>query len=219
METLELMIFDILLRYSNTEINTAGCSTWEVRPYSNPNSVHVCCIIFASHFSFGSGGGVPAIGCGLGLVTAFWLVVFVDKRCPDVDVADGAPKPVDVAVAETKILIKLRFSPVHQRIAHFPKAKRPPALVPHPRTVCLKYPNTSSRLESAKHRPAHFDLYHHTANNVTPSVTWTSINWPIRLDSEFEVVFAEPNDRNTVKAAAKCLKASVSGPPPATANN
>uniref|UniRef100_A0A1A9UN04 Transmembrane protein n=1 Tax=Glossina austeni TaxID=7395 RepID=A0A1A9UN04_GLOAU len=72
---------------------------------SNPNSVHVCCIIFASHFSFGSGGGVPAIGCGLGLVTAFRLVVFVDRRGPDVDVdADGAPKPVDVAVAETKIL-------------------------------------------------------------------------------------------------------------------
>lgn len=32
-------------------------------------------------------------------------------------------------------------------------------------------------------------------------------------------VLAEPNDRKTVKAAAKCLNASVSGPPPATANN
>lgn len=41
----------------------------------------------------------------------------------------------------------------------------------------------------------------------------------IRLDSEFVDVLADPNDRNTVKAAAKCLKASVSGPPPATANN
>lgn len=34
----------------------------------------------------------------------------------------------------------------------------------------------------------------------------------IRLDSEFVAVFAEPNDRKTVKAAAKCLNASVSGP-------
>ena len=41
----------------------------------------------------------------------------------------------------------------------------------------------------------------------------------ILLDSEFVAVAAEPSDRNTVKAAAKCLKASVSGPPPATANN
>lgn len=35
---------------------------------SNPNNVQVCAIIFESHFSFGSGGGVPAIGCGRGLV-------------------------------------------------------------------------------------------------------------------------------------------------------
>lgn len=41
----------------------------------------------------------------------------------------------------------------------------------------------------------------------------------ILLDSEFVMVFADPKERNTVKAAAKCLKASVSGPPPATANN
>lgn len=41
----------------------------------------------------------------------------------------------------------------------------------------------------------------------------------IRLDSELVDVFAEPSDRKTVKAAAKCLNASVSGPPPATANN
>lgn len=34
----------------------------------------------------------------------------------------------------------------------------------------------------------------------------------IRLDSEFVAVLAEPNDRKTVKAAAKCLNASVSGP-------
>lgn len=32
-------------------------------------------------------------------------------------------------------------------------------------------------------------------------------------------VLAEPKDRRTVKAAARCLKASVSGPPPATANS
>lgn len=41
----------------------------------------------------------------------------------------------------------------------------------------------------------------------------------IRLDSELVDVLAEPNERNTVNAAAKCLNASVSGPPPATANN
>lgn len=41
----------------------------------------------------------------------------------------------------------------------------------------------------------------------------------IRLDSEFVVVLAEPKERSTVNAAAKCLNASVSGPPPATANN
>lgn len=41
----------------------------------------------------------------------------------------------------------------------------------------------------------------------------------MRLDSEFVAVLADPKDRRTVKAAAKCLNASVSGPPPATANN
>lgn len=33
---------------------------------SSPNKLHVCKIILLSHFSFGSGGGVPAIGCGRG---------------------------------------------------------------------------------------------------------------------------------------------------------
>lgn len=37
--------------------------------------------------------------------------------------------------------------------------------------------------------------------------------------SEFVAVLAEPRDRSTVKAAARCLNASVSGPPPATSNN
>lgn len=41
----------------------------------------------------------------------------------------------------------------------------------------------------------------------------------MRLDSEFVAVLADPRDRRTVKAAAKCLNASVSGPPPATANS
>lgn len=41
----------------------------------------------------------------------------------------------------------------------------------------------------------------------------------ILLDSELVAVLAEPRERNTVKAAAKCLKASVSGPPPATAKS
>jgi hypothetical protein len=41
----------------------------------------------------------------------------------------------------------------------------------------------------------------------------------IRLDSEFDTVLADPRERRTVNAAARCLKASVSGPPPATSNN
>ena len=41
----------------------------------------------------------------------------------------------------------------------------------------------------------------------------------IRLDSELEVVLAVPSERSTVNAAAKCLNASVSVPPPATSNN
>jgi hypothetical protein len=41
----------------------------------------------------------------------------------------------------------------------------------------------------------------------------------IRLDSVLELVLALPKERSTVNAAAKCLKASVSGPPPATSNN
>uniref|UniRef100_A0A1A9WFZ9 Uncharacterized protein n=1 Tax=Glossina brevipalpis TaxID=37001 RepID=A0A1A9WFZ9_9MUSC len=71
---------------------------------SNPNRLHVCCIIFASHFSFGSGGGVPAIGCGLGLVTVFRLVVFVDKRGPEADVAGCVTKPFEVAVPKKRTL-------------------------------------------------------------------------------------------------------------------
>lgn len=37
-------------------------------------------MIFASHFSFGSGGGVPAIGCGRGRAAVFVLVFLVDRR-------------------------------------------------------------------------------------------------------------------------------------------
>lgn len=33
---------------------------------SSPYRLHVCKMILLSHFSFGSGGGVPAIGCGRG---------------------------------------------------------------------------------------------------------------------------------------------------------
>ena len=41
----------------------------------------------------------------------------------------------------------------------------------------------------------------------------------IRLDSELDTVLAEPRERRTVKAAARCLNASVSGPPPATSKS
>lgn len=36
-------------------------------------------MIFASHFSFGSGGGVPAIGCGRGRVTRAAAVLAVGR--------------------------------------------------------------------------------------------------------------------------------------------
>lgn len=51
-------------------------------------------------------------------------------------------------------------------------------------------------------------------------VSETAYEWrTMRLDSELACVFALPKDRKTVKAAAKCLNASVSGPPPAASNN
>lgn len=43
---------------------------------SRPNKVQVCCMILASHFSFGSGGGVPAMGCGRGRVAVPVLFAF-----------------------------------------------------------------------------------------------------------------------------------------------
>ena len=46
-----------------------------------------------------------------------------------------------------------------------------------------------------------------------------SLALTMRLDSELEVVLALPRDLSTVNAAAKCLNASVSGPPPATSNS
>lgn len=42
--------------------------------------MHVCCITFESHFSLGSGGGVPAIGCGLGRVAVPVFVAVFDNR-------------------------------------------------------------------------------------------------------------------------------------------
>ena len=54
------------------------------------------------------------------------------------------------------------------------------------------------------------------------SITWTSIKWPMRLDSRFAAVFADPSDLSTVKAADRCLKVSVScpaPPPDATSNS
>lgn len=41
----------------------------------------------------------------------------------------------------------------------------------------------------------------------------------MRLECELAAVAAVPSERSTVKAAARCLKASVSGPPPATSNS
>lgn len=46
---------------------------------SRPNRLQVCCITLASHFSFGSGGGVPAIGCGRGRVTRAAAVLAVGR--------------------------------------------------------------------------------------------------------------------------------------------
>lgn len=42
-------------------------------------------MIFASHFSFGSGGGVPAIGCGRGLVAVpVPFTAFADGRAAEI---------------------------------------------------------------------------------------------------------------------------------------
>lgn len=41
----------------------------------------------------------------------------------------------------------------------------------------------------------------------------------MRLECVLAGVEAVPSERRTVKAAARCLNASVSGPPPATSNN
>lgn len=40
-------------------------------------------MILASHFSFGSGGGVPAIGCGRGRVTRAAAVFAVGRFAAD----------------------------------------------------------------------------------------------------------------------------------------
>lgn len=40
-------------------------------------------MIFASHFSFGSGGGVPAMGCGRGRVTRAAAVFAVGRLATD----------------------------------------------------------------------------------------------------------------------------------------
>lgn len=55
-------------------------------------------------------------------------------------------------------------------------------------------------------------MYHYSVTYVYHVLT-------IRLDSELEAVLADPRERRTVNAAARCLKASVSGPPPATSNS
>lgn len=48
---------------------------------SRPNRVQVCWMILESHLSFMSGGGVPAIGCGLGRnAVAVFAAVFVEMR-------------------------------------------------------------------------------------------------------------------------------------------
>lgn len=60
-------------------------------------------MIFVSHFSFGSGGGVPAIGCGLGLVTVPRFVVFADRRgSEDVNVTAVAATTAFAAETQTK---------------------------------------------------------------------------------------------------------------------
>lgn len=50
--------------------------TFRLLTKSKPNRLHVCATIFESHFSFGSGGGVPAIGWGRGLVVVPVFVAF-----------------------------------------------------------------------------------------------------------------------------------------------
>lgn len=68
---------------------------------------------------------------------------------------------------------------------------------------------------------ANFVLQYYKLNNLSLIIELQNLysSLTIRLDSEFEVVFAEPRERRTVNAAAKCLNASVSGPPPATSKS
>ena len=70
---------------------------------SKPKRLHVCCIIFVSHFSLGSGGGVPAIGCGLGRVTVPRFVVFAERRGSEVvNVAAAAAAAATTALEAGK---------------------------------------------------------------------------------------------------------------------
>lgn len=60
--------FDIIIKLERIENCISAIDYNSVLTRSSPNKVQVCWMILASHFSFGSGGGVPAIGCGLGRV-------------------------------------------------------------------------------------------------------------------------------------------------------
>lgn len=59
----------------------------------------------------------------------------------------------------------------------------------------------------------------HQNNRHLEQTKTTKMSFTIRLDSELFMVFAEPRLRRTVNAAARCLNASVSGPPPTTLNS
>ena len=77
---------------------------------SSPKSVHICWIILRSHFSAGSGGGVPAIGCGRGQVEdvpaevvplPVTVVVVAQTCCTDTTATLVLPIPGRFPVADT----------------------------------------------------------------------------------------------------------------------
>ena len=100
---------------------------------SSPKSVHVCWIILWSHFSAGSGGGVPAIGCGRGRVEdvpaeavplAVTVVVVALACCTDTTATLVLATPGRFPVADSAACCcssRLRRNAGHRRLERHPR--------------------------------------------------------------------------------------------------
>nr|CAD7262866.1 unnamed protein product [Timema shepardi] len=93
-----------------------------------PNNVHVCCIIFWSHFSLGSGGGVPAMGWGRGraeepvvVVAEVVVVLAAVVDLPPVEVPDCGATPAIYAGLSTlaKLLLHRLLETLQDEVAVF----------------------------------------------------------------------------------------------------